>query len=176
MGDTKLISLRMPVELLAAIDLLAASEKRSRAQVIILKLQGVEMITGINQLLRQRGVLDAEIKAGGSEGVETAAASGGAEYGDDGVNATDREQFSDRDAGREGAEGSGGTGPGAGQAGGVGRRRGARTAAGAGVRELSSAQINGVAEKIAAKFRGPGKCPHGYMNWMLCRDAGGGCE
>ena len=31
-------------------------------------------------------------------------------------------------------------------------------------------------EAGAVKFRGIGKCPHGYMNWMVCRDESGGCE
>jgi hypothetical protein len=26
------------------------------------------------------------------------------------------------------------------------------------------------------KFRGSGKCPHGWKDWMTCRNNGGGCE
>jgi len=36
------------------------------------------------------------------------------------------------------------------------------------------AQAN--AEVGAVKFQGSGKCPHGYVNWMVCRNVGGGCE
>jgi hypothetical protein len=25
------------------------------------------------------------------------------------------------------------------------------------------------------KFRGSGKCPHGWVDWMTCRNNGGGC-
>lgn len=27
-----------------------------------------------------------------------------------------------------------------------------------------------------AGFRGPGKCPHGWVDWLTCRNNGGGCE
>lgn len=33
-----------------------------------------------------------------------------------------------------------------------------------------------VPEKLEDKFRGMGKCPHGYVNWMICKNAAGGCE
>ena len=45
MSDTKLISLRVPLELLAEIDLIAEEEKRSRAQVIVLALSGDEKLS-----------------------------------------------------------------------------------------------------------------------------------
>lgn len=41
MSDTKLISLRVPNGLLAEIDAQARRESRSRAQVIVMRLQGV---------------------------------------------------------------------------------------------------------------------------------------
>lgn len=41
--------------------------------------------------------------------------------------------------------------------------------------------VEGVRSKVLDKaaggtLRGSGKCPHGYVNWMVCRNEGGGCE
>lgn len=30
--------------------------------------------------------------------------------------------------------------------------------------------------ELVAGFRGAGKCPHDYINWMVCRNVGGGCK
>lgn len=56
MSDTRLISLRMPIDLLALIDSQAAREHRSRAQVIILSLSGSVVEGHDGSAVRSRGV------------------------------------------------------------------------------------------------------------------------
>lgn len=40
---------------------------------------------------------------------------------------------------------------------------------------LRGQSVSGVAAP-EGKFRGSGKCPHGWVDWMTCRNNGGGCE
>jgi hypothetical protein len=40
----------------------------------------------------------------------------------------------------------------------------------------ASERIMTLAEELKDHpFRGSGKCPHNYMNWMTCHNSGGGC-
>ena len=42
--------------------------------------------------------------------------------------------------------------------------------------EVNSESKSDRSGKSVAPFRGSGKCPHGYMSWMTCRNANGGCQ
>ena len=42
--------------------------------------------------------------------------------------------------------------------------------------ESDSVVLKGQRVAAEGKFRGAGKCPHGWKDWMTCRNNGGGCE
>jgi hypothetical protein len=110
---------------------------------------GVLEVRGAERKSFQGVQINAEIATGSGAGMEKAIVLQGSERGLKKGSAYVNRELLRGDAGTKGAAGKAGVG---------GAVRDAEFPAGDG------------------KFRGPGKCPHGWVDWMTCRNNKGGCE
>ena len=162
MSDTRLISLRMPKELLTEIDLIAEVEKRSRAQVIILKLQGNATATGIERQREQGGANLVKAVVNGRSAGNTGEAENNSRVDERGVGGG----VAESDAGvvltgRLRSVAGGGGGAAAGE-----KKRAKKTVA---------AKISEEAAVGAGWFPNS-MCPHGWMNSFACEKNNVGCK
>ena len=178
MGETKHISIRIPEEILLLVDEQAKRMRWSRNATlntcIEFGLPDLELesgpriaadrvfnrtITGIERMREQgganlvkairKGVGNAEIATGGSAGVAA-----------DTVLAENKRGVENGDSGAGGELLRGQSVSGA---------AAAKAGVGGAVRDAEFQEGGG-------KFRGSGKCPHEWKDWMTCRNNGGGCE
>ena len=149
---TKPTSLRIPAEIILAADEIAKNEERSRAQILVRALRD-GLLGGVLNGTSSRRAVEAGNNSrvderGISGGINNAAVENRVGVYDGGILGRTSEDISAksrRDV-KRGKE----------------RQNSAR------YESLMIESAEGNAEAVKLPFRGPGRCPHGYMNWMVC--------
>ena len=180
MSDTKLISLRIPVELLAEVDSEAKKLERSRHWLILWRIKNGRTLPPIYSVNSETGEITRILEGGidGGSGGNSGEAGNNQKVDERGVGGGVKEP----DAGAVRTRGvrsvvGGGGGEAAGKEK-ASKRIGAKNSRR--VKAQKDAEIEGVRGgcegDVSAGWFPSSMCPHGYQNSFKCEVAGGGCK